>query len=142
MGDSTKVSVNTNTFSSASKLKTAYDLRTSDLKQSIKLTQELLDQFIDQDDRPLIAKAKNHLGLFFLIQGEFELAQKYSDEALVYFESVRDAQGIADAKYNIGSIYYRTNNYHQALLLLADCLKIYREHNDFYNQARTLSVRA
>lgn len=138
MGDSTKVSVNTNTFSSASKLKTAYDLRTSDLKQSIKLTQELLDQFIDQDDRPLIAKAKNHLGLFFLIQGEFELAQKYSDEALVYFESVRDAQGIADAKYNIGSIYYRTNNYHQALLLLADCLKIYREHNDFYNQARTL----
>ncbi len=126
------------TFSSASKLKAAYDLRTSDLKQSIKLTQELLDQFIVEGDQPLIATAKNHLGLFFLIQGEFELAQKYSIEALEYFESLHDAQGIADAKYNIGSIYYRTNNYHQALLLLADSLKIYREHNDYYNQARAL----
>ncbi len=76
--------------------------------------------------------------LFFLIQGEFDVAQKYSYEALKYFESTRDLQGVADAKYNIGSIYYRTNKYHEALLLLADSLTTYRELNDYYNQARTL----
>ena len=128
----------TSTFPSASRLKAAYDLRTSDLKQSIKLTQELLDQFLAEDNQLLIATAKNHLGLFFLIQGEFEVAQKYSIEALEYFESVHDAQGIADAKYNIGSIYYRTNKYHEALLLFLSSLKIYRDYKDYYNQARTL----
>ena len=136
MADSLNIA--TDNASSASKLKAAYDLRTSDLKQSIALTKELLDQFIVEGDQPLVAKAKNHLGLFFLIQGEFEISQIYSIEALEYFESIHDSQGIADAKYNIGSIYYRTNKFHQALLLLADSLKIYREHNDYYNQARTL----
>ena len=121
-----------------SHLKAAYDLRISDLKQSIKITKALLDQFNLEGHLQLAAKAKNNLGLFFLIQGEFETAQNYSLEALDYYESVHDELGIADAKYNIGSIYYRTNKYHQALLLLADSLKTYREHNDYYNQARTL----
>ena len=120
------------------RLKEAYNLRTSDLKRSILLTTELLHQFTEAGSHHLTAAAKNHLGLFYLIQGEFETAQNYSREALGYFESVQDAQGIADAKYNIGSIYYRTNKYHQALMLLADSLKIYRDHNDYYNQARTL----
>jgi len=127
-----------NTSSSASRLKAAYDLRISDLKESIKRTQELLNQFLEEGNQPLIATAKNHLGLFFLIQGEFEVAQKYSNEALEYFESVHDTHGIADAKYNIGSIYYRTNKYHEALLLFLDSLKIYRDQKDYYNQARTL----
>ncbi len=125
-------------FPLAANLKKAYDLRTSDLKRSINLTQELLSQFDKEGHLHLAATAKNHLGLFHLIQGEFEIARNYSTEALHFFESTKDAQGIADAKYNIGSIYYRTNNYHQALLLLADSLKIYRELNDYYNQARTL----
>jgi signal transduction histidine kinase len=138
MEDQLKIASDTSAISSASRLKSAYDLRTSDLQQSIQLTQKLLDQFLAEGDHHLTAKAKNHLGLFFLIQGEFEVAQQYSMEALEYFESIQDVQGVADAKYNIGSIYYRTNKYHQALLLLADSLKIYREHNDYYNQARTL----
>src|SRR5271170_2023548 len=121
-----------------SKLKEAYDLRITNLKKSILLTKELLDQFINEGYTHLAATAKNHLGLFFLIQGEFEIAQNYSIEALEYFEFNHDEPGIADAKYNIGSIYYRTNKYHQALLLLADSLKIYRDFDDYYNQARTL----
>jgi signal transduction histidine kinase len=138
MEDTSKIETDLVASLLASELKAAYDLRTSDLKQSIRLTLTLLDQCNDASDHYLAAKAKNHLGLFFLIQGEFVVARNYSNEALDYFESVRDDQGIADAKYNIGSIFYRTNKYHQALLLLADSLKIYRKLDDFYNQARTL----
>jgi signal transduction histidine kinase len=131
------VASNSADLSLASKLKVSYDLRTSDLKQSIELTQKVLAQCIEEGDHYLTAKAKNHLGLFFLIQGEFDTATEYSYEALKYFESTQDIQGVADAKYNIGSIYYRTNKYHQALLLLADSLTTYRELGDYYNQART-----
>lgn len=122
----------------AFKLKAAYDLRVSDLAQSIAVTLDLLNLFNEGGHEQLAATAKNNLGLFYLIKGEFEVAQKYSVEALAYFESVHDEHGIADAKYNMGSIYYRTNNYHQALLLLADSLKIYYAFKDYYNQARTL----
>src|SRR5438105_1616897 len=90
----------------ASQLKDAYDLRISDLTQSILLTQKLLNQFSEEGHFHLVAKAKNHLGLFYLIRGEFVVAKKYSMEALDYFEEIHDEQGVADAKYNIGSIYY------------------------------------
>ncbi|MBS1505542.1 MAG: tetratricopeptide repeat-containing sensor histidine kinase [Bacteroidetes bacterium] len=122
----------------AHQLKIAYDLRIHDLKKSILETEALLERCHQEENHFLAATAKNNLGLFFLIQGEFETSKKYSDEALRYFERAKDQKGIADAKYNIGSIFYRTNKYHQALLLLADCLKIYRDINDHYNQARTL----
>ncbi len=138
MEDLYRVAPITTTYPLAAKLKAAYDLRTSDLKKSIQLTEELLLQFNEEDLHYLAAVAKNHLGLFFLIQGEFDTAQKYSNEALDYFKATRDEHGIADAQYNIGSIYYRTNKYHQAILLLADSLKVYRKLDDYYNQARTL----
>ena len=124
------------------KLKEAFDLRVSDLKQSIQITTGLLNQFEAEGFHSLAATAKNNLGLFFLIQGDFQASQKISTEALQFFETQNDQKGIADAKYNIGGIYYRTNKYHQALLLLADSLKIYRELSDFYNQARTLKSMA
>ncbi|MBS1486957.1 MAG: tetratricopeptide repeat-containing sensor histidine kinase [Bacteroidetes bacterium] len=122
----------------SSQLTDSYNLRTSDLKKSIQLTQQLLQQCVESGYPHLEALAKNHLGLFFLIQGEFGLSQQYSQSALEYFETAHHLPGIADSKYNIGSIYYRTNKYHEALLLLAECLKIYREGNDYYNLARTL----
>ncbi len=121
----------------AAKLKAAYDLRVSDLSQSINLTLELLNQFIEGGHHHLTATAKNRLGLFYLIQGEFETSQKYSEEALDFFESNDDVQGIADAKYNIGGVYYRSDKYHQGLLMLSESLRGYHELNDHYNQART-----
>lgn len=119
-------------------LKGAYDLRTSNLKESIRQTESLLAHFENLKAERLIASAKNNLGLFYLIQGEFLRAQKCSEEALAYFIRENDQKGIADAKYNIGSIHYRTNMYPQALLLLAESLAVYRALNDYYNQARTL----
>src|SRR5579871_6436470 len=122
MGKENQIETGTVEHELASKLRASYNLRTSDLKKSIQITKELLDECDALGNMHLAAIAKNHLGLFFLIQGEFDKAQDYSLQALGYFESVKDQRGIADAKYNIGSIYYRTNKYHQALLLLADSL--------------------
>ena len=61
-----------------------------------------------------------------------------SEEALRYFGELNDERGIADAKYNIAGIYYKTDNFHLGLVYLVDCLTIYRKFNDYHNQARTL----
>jgi signal transduction histidine kinase len=119
-------------------LKEAFDLRSTDLHQSIKLTQEILRQCATNHREDLEIAAKTQLGLFHLIQGEFDTAMQYSTESLNFFEAHSNFKGVADAKYNIASIYYRTNKYHQAILLFLDSLQYYREANDYYNQARTL----
>ncbi|MBI3218299.1 MAG: tetratricopeptide repeat-containing sensor histidine kinase [Bacteroidetes bacterium] len=119
-------------------LKKAYDLRGHDLAQSLRIAQQVLHAFKDIKFESGIAKAENLLGLFHLIRGEFALAEEYSRKALSYFGSQKDIKGIADARYNIGGIYYRTNKYHQGLIELSQCLAAYRQLGDFHNQARTL----
>jgi len=119
-------------------LKNAFILRSTDMMRSIELTQELLDRCEEFSFDELKASAKTQLGLFYLIQGDFEIAIQYSNESLAFFEKNNNLKGIADAKYNIGSVYYRTDKYHQALALLLDSLQLYRRISDFYNEARTL----
>ena len=116
----------------------AYQLRLSNLPRSIELTQEVLRQCETTGDEEGLAKAKNQLALFYLIQGKFNDALTLSEQTLLYFQKKNDLKGIALAKYNIGSVYYRTNKYHQALIILVECLDIYRQLNDYHNQARTL----
>ncbi len=119
-------------------LKEAYDGRGHDLVQSLARTEKVLVKCEMHHYEEGIAKSKNQLGLFYLIRGEFEKAEEFSKNALIYFESVNNLKGIADARYNIGGIYYRTNKYHQGLIELSHCLALYRQLNDYSNQARTL----
>jgi signal transduction histidine kinase len=122
----------------AFKLKEAYDSRGRDLGHSTELTEQALQEFTALKSEAGIASSKNQLGLFYLIRGEFEKAEEFSQSALLYFESANDLKGTADAHYNIGSIYYRTDKYHLGLIELSRCLSIYRQLNDYPNQARTL----
>ncbi|MHA4894853.1 ATP-binding protein [Pedobacter sp. PWIIR3] len=57
-------------------------------------------------------------------------------EAIQVFEELGDEKGIADARYNIAGVYYKTDNYHLGLINLINCLNTYREFDDFHNQAR------
>jgi signal transduction histidine kinase len=127
------------TFSEIDELiKRAYRLRGEDLKSSIKLTEHALDRCQELDYKGGIARAETNLSLFYLIQGDFDLAFRYSFLTLAYFESKNDKKGIADSKYNIGSIYYRTEDYTKGLQSLIESLTLYRELEDFHNQARAL----
>ncbi len=119
-------------------LKEAYASRGHDLVRSLQLTEQALEKYQDFEYEEGIARAKNQLGLFYLIQGEFEKAEVFSRKGLQYFETTNDIKGMADAWYNIGGIYYRTNKYHQGLIELTKCLIAYRQLEDYPNQARTL----
>jgi signal transduction histidine kinase len=121
-------------------LKRGYATRMHDLAASIAFTEEALKKATQHKLDTATAKAKNQLSLFLLIKGEFEEALQLANEALTYFESAGLADGIAAAQYNLGSVYYRTDNYHLALRHLLEALRLYDEAEDYFNKARVLKA--
>lgn len=119
-------------------LEEGFLLRVSNLIKSTKNAQEALSLSRSIHDKSLIGKCLNHLALYYMIQGEQKLSLSCSEEAIQYFQELNDDRGIADAKYNIASIYYKSDNYHMGLVKLIDCLRIYKKYDDYYNQSRTL----
>ncbi|RKR81220.1 signal transduction histidine kinase [Mucilaginibacter gracilis] len=114
----------------------AYAYRTSDLNQSKKLANEALALSKKTKNNIFIGKSLSQLALYAMIQGEYESSMAMSEQAIKYFEELNDEKGIADAKYNIAGVYYKTDNFHLGLVYLIDCLGTYRKFNDYHNQAR------
>lgn len=115
----------------------AYACRTNNLAQSNRLAKKALSLSRETGDKALIGRSLNELALFAMIKGEHTMSANMSEEAIKYFEELNDERGIADAKYNLAGIYYKTDNFHLGLIYLVDCLAIYRKFNDYHNQART-----
>jgi signal transduction histidine kinase/CheY-like chemotaxis protein len=114
----------------------AYACRTNNLKRSIELAQTSLCISREIEDKTLIARSLSRLSLFSMIMGEYENALRMAEEAVKYYRELNDEKGIADAKYNIAGVYYKTNNYHLGLVNLVDCITIYRKFNDYHNLSR------
>jgi signal transduction histidine kinase len=119
-------------------LERAYAVRINNLEASIQLATKAATLGEQIKNQHLVAEAKNHLGLFYMIIGRFEDAKSSASDALVYFEKQGDLKGIADAKYVIAGVCYKTDDYHVGLEFLLDCLYLYRRLNDYGNQARVL----
>src|SRR5690349_7508213 len=114
----------------------AYASRGNDIHGSIQLADQGLRRCHDTRNHNGKAKAESLLGLFHLVKGEFETARQFSESALAYFTEQHDIKGIADANYNLASIYYRTKDYHKGIRILLECMKSYWSINDLHNQAR------
>jgi len=107
-------------------LDTAYDSRVNNLPESIKLTKNAIAISEQVNDLELLAKGLSHLSLFQMIQGEYKDSMASAERAIGLFQELNDDKGLADAKYNIASIHYKTDNYHLGLVNLIDCLAVYR----------------
>ncbi|WP_179376138.1 tetratricopeptide repeat-containing hybrid sensor histidine kinase/response regulator [Winogradskyella wichelsiae] len=115
----------------------AYAFRTRDISNSIALTQKALDLSEALNDKALIGKSLNQLGLFYMIITEFEKSKELSKQAISIFKSIDVEVGIADARYNIGSVFYKTNDFYSGLVQLLEALKIYRTAGDLHGIAKT-----
>ncbi|CAM3633677.1 tetratricopeptide repeat protein [Mucilaginibacter galii] len=118
-------------------LSSAYTSRVHNPKESVVLAKQALAISKKAGDLSLIGKSLNQLSLFYMILGEYKLSVNTAKEAIRYFQKLNDERGIADAQYNIASVYYKTDNYHLGLINLIDSLAIYRKFDDYHNQART-----
>ncbi len=119
-------------------LEEAYETRTNDLDRSIELASEALEQSKTVSDKAMIGKSLSLLALFKMIRAEYGESIAMSEEAVKYFNELGDEKGIADAKYNIAGVLYKTDQLHSGLVQLISCLKTYRKFDDFHQQAKVL----
>lgn len=115
----------------------AHEIRTSNLKGSLALAKEALELSKKQNNLPYIAKCMSRLSLYNMILGKTNTATSYANKAISYFEELNDETGIADSKYSLAAVHYKTNDYHMGLVCLLDALKIYHKKNDYSNISRT-----
>lgn len=118
----------------------AYEVRTHNLKRSIRLAKKAVLESERLLDKPLIGKSLNMLALFYMIRAEYNDAIELSKKAIKIFEDLGDEIGIADAKYNMASIFYKTDNFHSGLTYLIHCLRVYRAHDNQHQVARVLKA--
>nr|AUN37939.1 sensory box histidine kinase/response regulator [uncultured bacterium] len=101
---------------------------------------ELVKQVLTFCDSPKLidikAKALSQLSLYAMIVGNNEDSLEYAQNSILLFEKLNDEKGIAEAKYSIASVYYKTDNYHIGLVFLIDALNIYKKFDDHYNISR------
>ena len=114
----------------------ADSVRNSNLAKSIQLTEAALQLSKQEKNIALGAKCLSQLALYYMITGQIQKSTTYSNEALHYYESIDDALGLANVKYTLAGVHYKTNNYHLGLIYFVDALKIYKQHDDYFNQSR------
>jgi signal transduction histidine kinase/CheY-like chemotaxis protein len=117
-------------------LEEAYGKRVSDLKTSLALAEQALLISRRIEDKLLEAKSLSSLSLYSMIIADYKRAIGLADTAISYFEELGDERGLAEAKYNIASVYYKTDNYHLGLVHLIDCRTIYHKFHDYHNLSK------
>jgi signal transduction histidine kinase len=115
----------------------AYSCRINSLHQSIKLATRALDLSIASEDKQLIAQSLSTLSFFYMINSEYDRSLSMAAKAAAHYEALNDERGLANVKYTIASVYYKTDNLHAGLVNLTQCLTIFRKYNDHINLAKS-----
>lgn len=119
-------------------LEKALQLRVSDVSLSIQSLKSALEKSIDIDYSKGKAYAHSYLAFLYMIVTKHEEAQPHIDSALDYFKETNDKYGLAFTYNTIGSIHYKTDNYHIGLKYLLQAYNLFKEINDIVNQSKTL----
>jgi len=119
-------------------LEHAYITRVNNIKDSFKDLEYILKISRETQLENIEAKAHSYLGLLFMIIGNNVQAIEHSNKALAYFQKENNSKAIADAKFNISSSLYKTDNFHEGLRGLLECRLIYKSIGDTKSEAKTL----
>ena len=114
----------------------ANEARIYKLEHSVELAKKVLSFCNTTKFNDIKARALSQLSLYSMIVGDNEASLEYAKNSIFLFEKLNDDKGIADAKYSIASVYYKTDNYHIGLVFLIDALNIYKKFDDHYNISR------
>jgi signal transduction histidine kinase/ActR/RegA family two-component response regulator len=117
-------------------LEEAFAVRVNNLKQSIAFTLEALELSKQGCNQYLIAKSFARLAFFYMIQGDYKQSIFLANNAEAIYELLGDEVGLADAKYTIASVYYKSDNLQLGLKYLLECLVIFTKYNDYLSKAK------
>ncbi len=119
-------------------LEKAYQGRINNIKESFIGVLSVLKTSKSHKLERIVARSHNYLGLLYMIQGNHSKSIKHSKQALDYFQRVKSLKEIADAKFNIASSLYKTDNFHDGLKGLLECRQIYKSIGDGSSECRML----
>ncbi|MFT7275577.1 MAG: signal transduction histidine kinase [Cyclobacteriaceae bacterium] len=114
----------------------AYSIRGSLLKKSISLADQALELSRAINDKRCLSRSQSIRSLCLMITGAYKESMEAAEEAINNYESIGDEKGVADAKYNIAGIYYKTDNPNIGLVFLKECLVTYEKLEDNHNISR------
>jgi signal transduction histidine kinase/CheY-like chemotaxis protein len=120
----------------AALLDKAHQVRVNDLKQSMELANEALVLSQQHGTETLTAKSYSRLAFYNMILGQFDEALRLAAQSIRGYEKLKDEAGLAEAKFTVASVHYKTDNMSLGLKYLVECLSIYRKYDDYPNQAR------
>lgn len=100
---------------------------------SIELATNALLLCVDPSYDSLKAKTFSRLSLYYMITGKYDESFNLAQKSLSIYEKLKDERGIAETKFNVASIYYKTNDVQTSVVLLIDSLVVFKKHNDYQN---------
>jgi signal transduction histidine kinase/CheY-like chemotaxis protein len=118
-------------------LENADKARVNNPKESIAFAKQGLELFPINDTTLLKAKCKSKLSFYLMIAGEYSEALQMSNEATLLFEKYNEEEGLAEAKFTIASIYYKTDNLQLGLKYLVECIPIFKKYNNYLFLAKS-----
>ena len=119
-------------------LEKAYQGRINNIKESFAGVLSVLKTANTKKLERITARSHNYLGLLHMIQGNHIKSITHSRQALEYFQRVQSLKDIADAKFNIASSLYKTDNFHDGLKGLLECRQIYQSIGEGRSECRSL----
>jgi signal transduction histidine kinase/CheY-like chemotaxis protein/Tfp pilus assembly protein PilF len=111
-------------------LEEAEAIRVSNPKQSITLAKEALEYSSRNNIQQLIAKSSTKLSFYLMINGQYNASFPLANDALLLCEKIQDEQGLAEAKFTLASIYYKTDNLQLGLKYLVESIFIFKKYNN------------
>ncbi|MEO9967854.1 MAG: tetratricopeptide repeat-containing sensor histidine kinase [Reichenbachiella sp.] len=121
-------------------LETAFRERVNNIDYSISLASEALNKSKEINNAQLIAWSNAYLAYFNMIISDHTASETQANIAMDIFEKRDDRKGLALTYFTLGSIQYKTDNYHLALKHLSDSYQMYQAAGDKLGQSRALKA--
>jgi signal transduction histidine kinase len=112
-------------------LKEADSVRVNNPKESVTLAEAALTLSQKINNEVQITKCLSKLSFYLMINGEYRQAFPMANEALLLCEKIHDEQNLAEAKFTLASIYYKTDNLQLGLKYLVESIFIFKKNNNY-----------
>ncbi len=89
--------------------------------------------------KPGEADALRNMGVYYLLQREYELSKTYTSLALRLFNTLGQQKGIAECYKNLGVADFYTGNFSEAMQHYQQALPLFQKLNDLSGQAKCLA---
>jgi signal transduction histidine kinase len=111
-------------------LEEAEAIRVKNPKESIALARKALELSSKSNIQLLIAKSLTKLSFYLMINGQYNASFPLANDALLLCEKIQEEQGLAEAKFILASIYYKTDNLQLGLKYLVESIFIFKKYNN------------